>query len=445
MAEDETTFELGSWEPASAPRRAFVAVLEGAASATVPLAPGAPVTVGRSRSCTIHVDDRAVSRLQATLSWDGAEGIWVEDHGSKNGTFVGAARVEGKARVPPGQPLRIGPASLVVVLPRGGAGRAGAPSPGRAFVAEDAAMEAVVQVLGRAAQRDATVLLLGETGVGKEVMARWVHEASPRRAGAFVPLNCGSVPEALAESTLFGHERGAFTGATGTHRGVFEQAHRGTLFLDEVGELSPASQARLLRALEERCVRRVGATSAVPVDVRLVAATHRDLPREVEAGRFREDLMYRLDVVRVKVPPLRERPDDVLPLAERFLRELAPGDELTFSRAAVEALRSARWPGNVRQLRNAIQRAVALATPPSIEPEHLALEGAGGEAPRGAASLQHQVERSERATIAAALDAAGGNQTKAAKQLGIARRTLIYKLEKYGLKPAPGGGQRGGT
>jgi two-component system, NtrC family, response regulator AtoC len=441
MVEDETTFEASLPRPTLITRRAFVAVLEGARSTTIPLTKDTAFTIGRSRSSDVHVDDGAVSRLQATLTWDGQRGVFVEDHRSRNGTFVGDVRVEGRVRVPEGATIRVGPAELVVMLPKEPTfAAARAPASSRAFVAEDPAMGAVVEVLARAATKDVTVLLLGETGSGKEVMARFVHDASPRAKGPFVAVNCGSLPESLAESTLFGHEKGAFTGAAARHAGVFEQAQKGTLFLDEIGELSPASQARLLRVLEERRVTRLGATSQIAVDVRLVAATHRDLTREVQAGRFREDLLYRLDVVRVRIPTLRERPDDVLPLAQHFLTSFAEGHALSFGLDALEALRTASFPGNVRQLRNVVQRGVALATTDVITAENLGL--VPGLAPIGAGApgdhdLQKQIEGSEYEAIMAALAACDGNQTHAAKRLGIARRTLINKLEKYGLKPSP--------
>ena len=446
MSEDEATFEASMLAPVAPTPRAFVAVLDGAPAATIPLPKARAVTIGRSKGSDVHVDDGRVSRLQATVTWDGDRTVWVEDHGSKNGTFVGETRVSGKVTVPIGATIRVGKAQLAVVLPRR---PDAAPAKARGFVSEDAAMEAVVTVLGRAATKDATVLLLGETGSGKEVMARYVHDASPRARGPFIAVNCGSLPETLAESTLFGHERGAFTGAVARHAGVFEQAHKGTLFLDEIGELSPASQARLLRVLEDRVVTRVGATTSIAVDVRIVAATHRDLAAEVAAGRFREDLSYRLDVVRVRVPALRERPDDVLPLAHFFLATHAADGALHFTPDAIAALTRASFPGNVRQLRNVVQRGVALATGSGITADNLGLDVApradavGRAAPALAHDdLQARLEEREYEAIAAALAACDGNQTHAAKRLGIARRTLINKLEKYGLKPPPEGHPR---
>ncbi len=297
----------------------------------------------------------------------------------------------------------------------------------------DPASKQLLRLVELVAGRDTTVLILGESGVGKEVVARLVHDRSQRRSGAFVALNCAAIPTGLAESQLFGHKRGAFTGAEADHPGAFVQADGGTLFLDEVGELSGADQARLLRVLQERTLRPVGAVEDVTVDVRVIAATHRNLRADMDAGRFRRDLYYRLSVFPVPVPPLRERPADIAPLAEASAREAGHGHPL--SGAVIAALQAHAWPGNVRELRNAIERASILAGDGPILTTHFE-EIAQTPARRrrrpgntGKASLKDL----ERKAIAAALDAAGGNRKEAAKALGIALRTLQYKLKAYGL------------
>ncbi len=301
------------------------------------------------------------------------------------------------------------------------------------------------------APRPTTVLITGESGVGKEVLARFIHLHSGRPEGTFVALNCAALPESLLESELFGHDKGAFTGAVRAHAGRFEQAHGGTLLLDEVGEMSPALQAKFLRVLETRRVTRLGATRARSVDVRVLAATNRDLEQEVSEGRFREDLLFRLSVFPIRIPPLRRRPLDVLPLARHFLALLAggPGQRpRTFSGPAEELLRQHAWPGNVRELQNVVERAVILAGSGDIRPAHLHLgpdqapaaevppspdapsaPPAGDSAPR-ATSLKELEKRA----IVEALEATGGNRSQAAKQLGIARRTLQYKLKKLGIE-----------
>ena len=272
--------------------------------------------------------------------------------------------------------------------------------------------------------------------MGKEVLARFIHRHSGRADASFVAVNCGSIPESLAEATLFGHERGAFTGAATAREGWFEAAHRGTLLLDEVAELSLATQARLLRVLEERCLSRVGGTESLPIDVRIIAATNRDVDAAVLSGRLREDLLFRLDVLRISIPPLRQRPDDLLPLAERFLRQLGGGRPLRLAPDAVERLRRHDWPGNVRELRNVLERACALVEGDVLRASDLESVAAGRK-PRAAGVLRDHVGDAERDAIVAALDSCRGNQSRAARRLGISRRTLIYKLEKYGLKPPP--------
>jgi DNA-binding NtrC family response regulator len=283
--------------------------------------------------------------------------------------------------------------------------------------------------------RDTAVLIRGETGTGKELIAAHLHAQSPRADQPFVAVNCAAIPENLIESELFGHVRGAFSGAAQARRGRFVAADRGTLFLDEVADLSLAAQAKLLRVLEEGEVQVLGTDSPVTVDVRVVSATHKDLDAEIAAGRFREDLYYRLDVVTIEAQPLRERGDDVVLLAEHFRNELGPrlGNPLRgFSAAALAALRAHSWPGNVRQLRNEVERALLFADGPLIEARDLRLRGAA----RDDEAAWTELELNERRTVSEVLQKHEGNIQAAAQALGIARGTLYRKIEKYGL-PRP--------
>ncbi len=301
-------------------------------------------------------------------------------------------------------------------------------------IGEDPAFEKVLEMARVVAERDTTVLLLGESGVGKEVLARYIHASSPRAKGPFVAVNCAAIPRHLLESELFGHEKGAFTGATSQHRGYFERADNGTLLLDEVGELPLEVQAKFLRVLEDRSVLRVGGSRPVAVDVRIVAATNRDLEERVQAGSFRQDLFFRLAVFPIRIIPLRERPADILPLARHFLKLLssAPGRTApVLSKAAQQALLEHDWPGNVRELQNVMERALIMARGRTIEPEHLGLSSRG---PSGGADAGSTLKDMERRAIAQALEAEGGNRRRAAKRLGIALRTLQYKIREYGLK-----------
>jgi transcriptional regulator with PAS, ATPase and Fis domain len=297
-------------------------------------------------------------------------------------------------------------------------------------------MRQLVDLARRVAKVDSTVLITGESGSGKERIARLVHEESTRAVGPFIAVNCGAIAETLLESELFGHARGAFTGASQDRPGLFEAANGGTLLLDEVGEVSPGMQVKLLRALQEREIRRVGENKSRPVDVRLVAATNRDLAHGVARGTFRQDLYYRLKVVELHVPALRERRDDILPLARVLLAEAALRMRRKISALAPDAadqLLHYDWPGNVRELENAMERAVALARGSHVEledlPEEVRQAFPGPVATEGTVRPLREVERDY---ILAALSLNGGNQTRTAAQLRIGSATLYRKLKTYG-------------
>ncbi len=300
------------------------------------------------------------------------------------------------------------------------------------LIAGDPKMQAALDLARSVAPADSTVLLTGETGTGKELVARLIHHWSPRADQAFVAVNCAALAETLLESELFGHEKGAFTGAVSQRRGRFELAHGGTLLLDEVGEMSPALQAKLLRVLQERTLERVGGTKTVTVDVRVIAATNRDLLEMVAEKQFRDDLYYRLSVFPIHLPPLRKRPADILPLAEHILRQASRrlGKRITgFSEEAKALLQAYGWPGNIRELQNIVERAVILCREDRILPAHLNLSQAAP-TPTAAPKTLRELERE---TILAAVSAHEGNRRKAAEQLGIGLRTLYTRLKDFGI------------
>jgi len=325
------------------------------------------------------------------------------------------------------------------------------------FVSDSPTMQAFIQTVRRVLHSDTSLLILGETGVGKERLAQAIHAEGPRSAGPFVAVNCGALPEALLESELFGHEEGAFTGATRSRRGAFEMAHGGTIFLDEIGELALHLQVKLLRVLQEHEVRRVGAEKAFHVDVRVMAASNRDLELEVEDGRFRRDLFYRLSVVSLLVPPLRERVEDIPALVEGYIEYLGAriGREVyAVSQPAMDALRAYSWPGNVRELINVVERAMLLCEGEEIMPEDLpagisasVLTPAGSTLTRSEKEVPAEwlektlpeiraavVEDLERSYLAAMLRQTGGRIGETAERAGIEARSLYEKMKRYGLR-----------
>jgi two-component system NtrC family response regulator len=307
-------------------------------------------------------------------------------------------------------------------------------------------MAELFEIATQVAQRDSTVLLVGESGTGKELLAKAIHLNSPRRRGPFVVINCGAIPETLIESELFGHKKGAFTGATADRVGKFEAANGGTVFLDEISELKPALQVRLLRVIQEREIDKVGETRPLKVDVRIVAATNRNLATMIEDGSFREDLYYRLSVVTIPLPPLRDRREDISILAEHFLRKSSERYALPMRRLhpqALEMLVTYNWPGNVRELENVIESAVVLSKseeltaeclPENIRRQDSRIAKIYLDIPEDGISL----EEVEKELLVKALEKAEGNQSKAARFLNITRKTLLYRMEKHGLVPLAG-------
>lgn len=312
-------------------------------------------------------------------------------------------------------------------------------APASGVVAEDPASRALLDLARRVAASEASVLLTGESGVGKEVFARYIHQHSARQKGPFIAVNCAAIPENLLESVLFGHEKGAFTGASATQPGKFEQANGGILLLDEISELPLNLQAKLLRVLQEREVERVGGRSAVPLDVRVIAATNRDLAAWVGEGKFREDLYYRLNVFPLEIPPLRQRPADIAPLARHFLKHserIVGRGGFALSGAALAELTGYSWPGNIRELGNVIQRAMILAADAEIRPEHLMLPRS---MVRAAATAMKDVSMPgdvglkdvERETILGTLKRMDGSRRRTAEALDMSERTLRHKLKQY--------------
>jgi two-component system response regulator HydG len=314
------------------------------------------------------------------------------------------------------------------------------------IIAVSPAMKRVLDLIARIAPTDATVLIQGESGTGKELVARAIHANSPRRHYPFIAVNCGALPETLLESEMFGHAKGAFTGATEAKKGLFEEADRGTLFLDEISETSPSIQVKLLRALQDGEIRRVGSNTFIRTDVRIIAATNQKLASLVAAGRFREDLYYRLQVLPIEIPPLRERPEDILPLANHFIRIYSRRygkDVKGLSKDAERILLSHSWPGNVRELENAIERAVILTSGDVLSAQDIAITATAVPTQEGAQVSVLPLSEVEKQHILRALEVFGYNREATAKALGIGRNTLWRKLKQYGLdfgdKRAPRG------
>jgi transcriptional regulator with PAS, ATPase and Fis domain len=399
--------------------------------------------IGSAQGNDVTIADPTVSRVHCELVTRG-DSITLRDLGSTNGTFVEGVRIR-DGEIPPGAIVRLGSSALrvdvghdpafVELSPRDGFGD---------LVGSSLEMRRIYAVLERVASTDATILVEGETGTGKDVVARSLHAASPRCHGPFVAVDCGAIPENLVESELFGHVKGAFTGALSDRKGVFEEAQGGTLFLDEIGEMPITLQPKLLRALESRTVRRVGSAQSRPVDVRIVAATNRPLARCVNDGTFREDLYYRLAVVSLMLPPLRTRRDDIPSLARHFYRSIAGAGAPEPPPEFLARLASRSWPGNVRELRNFIERSVSLGlveTPPrpSRPPPNVPLPSLDGMMalclPLKEAR-QAWIESFESVYLRDVLARSSGNVTRAAERAGVSRRFLQRMIARLGIRPA---------
>ncbi|MCA9654963.1 MAG: sigma 54-interacting transcriptional regulator [Myxococcales bacterium] len=426
-------------------------VIAGDKVSSHPLPQSGTFKVGRGDEVDLRIDDPSVSRDHACLHFGRNHEIHVSDSGSSNGTRVRGRRLRPGERVPvtAGETFEVGSAMLMVQDPFGSEASAAKPhrsgAPGDDIVVQDRAMTSLYQLAERVAKSTINVLLLGETGVGKDVMARKIHAMSPRADKPFLPLNCGALTEQLLESELFGHEKGAFTGAVESKQGLLEAANEGTVFLDEVGELPMTVQVKLLRVLEERAVRRVGGLRSKPFDIRFVAATNRDLNKAIQEGSFRSDLFYRLNGISLVIPPLRQRVGEIKGLTQRFVEEASKragrSEPPSVSPEAMSWLEGYHWPGNIRELQNSIERAVLLCAGDVITLEHLPVgqgmtpTGAMGPTPTEPA-LAADDEDPERRRILEALEQCAGNQTRAAKLLGISRNTLLARLDQYDI-PRP--------
>ncbi len=379
--------------------------------------------IGRSGVNDIVLSDCAVSSLHLEVEWSQG-GLHVWDVGSTNGTRINGQKVQ-RATVPVGSEIHIGQTVLrlcmeEVTKPVVSLGR---------IVGQSAGMCEVFNVIRKSARKDVTVLIQAETGCGKQRVAEEIHALSPRRDGPFITLDCGAISPELIESDLFGHEKGAFTGAHTRRLGVFEQANRGTIFLDEIGELPLSMQPKMLRVMEEQVFRRVGGSETIRSDFRMVAATNRQLDAEVKAGRFRQDLYFRLNVLPLFLPPLRERLDDIPLLVDHFLL----GKSMRAPKETMDKLMRHTWPGNVRELRNVIERAVVLAEGEVLQPDDILFlqTSAPGQADAAASVPPTSLDGVEKEAILRALQAHAGDKRAAAASLGIALSTLYDKLKRY--------------
>jgi DNA-binding NtrC family response regulator len=469
MSGEEQTWTQDRTHVLESVRRFRLLVVDGTTSSMVELPPKGLLTIGRAAEADLRISHRSVSRHHARLLLEGGQ-VRLSDLNSHNGVRVNGHAVEGTRTLLPGDVVSIGEVHLVLY--------AGADSPSsstqgapaleatelvlgeRTIVVADPAMLRLYELIRRLAASELPVLILGETGAGKENAAFAVHHWSRRSGKPFVALNCATIAETLVESELFGHEKGAFTGAVAAKPGLLETADGGTVFLDEAGELPLAVQAKLLRVLETRRILRVGSTREREIDIRIVAATHRHLEKEVAAGRFRQDLFFRLGVATVVLPPLRDRQREVRVLAERFLSAACAASKrepLALAPATLEVLERYGWPGNVRELKHSLEYVAATVTEPVVEPKHLperilaalapppppvaprpvpdsAVEAApASESARRNLPLAEELREIERERMVEALRAAGGVKVRAAESLGMPLRTFTFKCKQYGL------------
>jgi transcriptional regulator with GAF, ATPase, and Fis domain len=435
-------------------RKARIVVAEGPDRGKELVIDRERVTIGRSVICDLVLADKAVSGTHVEVV-AGDQGFVLRDLGSTNGTFCGDLRIR-EVWIKPGSAIRVGQSQLRFE-PVQGTVDIDLSSDDRfhELIGKSVRMREIFATLAKVGPTELTVLIRGETGTGKELVARAIHRASRRASGPLVVQDCSAIPKELIESTLFGHERGAFTGATDRHRGSFEQADGGTIFLDELGELDLSLQPKLLRVLENREIKRVGGDRTMPVNVRVVAATNRDLRQMVNEGTFREDLYYRLSVVAIDLPPLRQRPEDVALLTEHFLADVSarrwPGEgrKLTVTPEATARLASYPWPGNIRELKNTVERAASLADgtelgvrdlmPSSQKTPPLPLPGGNAEQfvedglPFKEAK-QRVLDAFEAAYLKALLDKNAGNITRSANAAGLTRYHLRELAKRFGIR-----------
>jgi len=427
------------------------------------------VKIGRGREADLQLPDPSVSRLHARVYRVGNR-YFLADLGSRNGTHADGKPVT-QLPLDDGQTFTVGsyrihfqrfgaaPSSGEEATIAAGAGSAvramrsaSGPAAGQRPISPEKPVEAPFGLVGvsspirklagtirRVGASDVAILIEGETGSGKELVARGIHDASGRRDRPFIVVNCGAISPELIESELFGHEKGSFTGATAQRRGAFELAHSGTIFLDEIGELPFTLQPKLLRALEQKEIKRVGGNETLTADVRILAATNRNLKEEVARKTFREDLYFRVGAITVAVPPLKDRREDIAPIARHFLAGMGTRENRTLpslSPAAMDALISHDWPGNVRELRNAIQRAVVMADGAELSGEDFSFlrQSSNGDPDTAAPGTLSRWEQAERTNILAELARQSGNKTRTARELGIAKSTLFEKLKKYGIR-----------
>ena len=401
---------------------------------------GEGATLGKDPGNDLVLEDRFTSGKHLRISRRGARFL-VLDHASTNGTWLGAVRLF-EAEVPLHTQLNVG--ETEVLLEPAAPARKDAPPSWHGLVGRDPAMLQLVDLIERVAPSSAAVAVLGESGTGKELVARAIHARSPRADRPFIPVNCAAISKELIESELFGHEKGAFTGAVGAHKGAFEEADGGTLFLDEIGELPLELQAKLLRALESGEIKRVGSSRPTHVDVRVVAATNRDLLSATRTGQFREDLYYRLWVIPLTLPPLRNRGGDIPALSEHLLAQFSPrGQTVRFTPAALARLQGHPWPGNVRELRNVVHRALLLRRGAAIDEADLTFDPDPSPRARDSAGvagqyipgrkLEELLELAERQIVESALRQFNNNRERVARELGVARSTLFKRLKDWGM------------
>ncbi|NUP09209.1 MAG: sigma 54-interacting transcriptional regulator [Polyangiaceae bacterium] len=424
--------------PAPETRAIDLVVLTGPDAGKRVRVAGGSARIGTNRGNELCLTDRAVSRIHCEIAVRRGA-VTLRDAGSTNGTFVDGRRVR-DIDLTDGSVVRLGETSIRIEPAPAAASTPAQPRDRFGeLVGSSAEMQRLYSMLERVAQTDSTVLVLGETGTGKEVVARSIHDGSARARAPFVTLDCGAIPESLIESELFGHVRGAFTGASTDRRGVFEEADGGTLFIDEIGELPLMMQPKLLRALEARRIRRVGANTYVPINVRVIAATHRSLYQSVNHGTFRDDLYYRLAVVELEVPPLRARIEDIPVLAAHFLEQLT-GSPATPSPEMLSTLAGRSWKGNVRELRNVIERSLSLgwdATAASLRPQPLQEGPAHASIPTHLPLKEARVawvEQFETVYVRALLERSHGNVTRAAAMAGVNRRFLQRMMARLGIR-----------